>query len=75
MGGQHLDEVYELFLLGTLPAEESAVVREHLERGCSDCLDRLREATQTVYFLSFTTRRAQPDPKLKTHLLRRVHRK
>lgn len=73
MGG-HLDDIYELFLLGTLPGEDSAVVGEHIERGCAYCLEQLREATETVYLLSLMTRRARPDPKQKSQLLRRLRR-
>lgn len=75
MGCQHLDEIYELYLLGTLAREDCAGVREHVERSCPHCLERLREAVQTVYFLSQMTRSARPDPKLKSHLLRRLRRK
>jgi len=72
MACQHLDESYELFLLGTLPAAEAAEVSEHLERGCSYCLEHLQEAALTTYLLSQTARPVRLDPKLKSQLLRRV---
>ncbi len=75
MDCQHLDESYELFLLGTLPAREAAEVSEHVERGCSYCLGHLREAALTVYLLSQTARPARLDPKLKSRLLRGVGKK
>ena len=75
MGCQYLEDLYELYLLGTLVAQDAAVVAEHLERGCPSCLENLREATLTVCLLSQTVRPARPDPKLKSHLLRRLHKK
>lgn len=75
MDGQHLDEIYELYLLGTLAGEGGADVGEHLRRGCASCLDRLREAALTVYLLCQMTPTARPDPKLKSRLLRRLRKK
>jgi hypothetical protein len=75
MDCQHLDESYELFLLGTLPAGEAADVSEHVERECSYCLEHLREAALTVYLLSQMARPARLDPKLKSRLLRGVGKK
>ena len=75
MGCQRLDESYELFLLGALPAGEAADVSEHVERGCSYCLEHLREAALTVYLLSQTARPARLDQKLKSQVLRHVRNK
>ncbi len=75
MGCQYLDEVYELYLLGTLEGEESAIVREHLERHCAYCLEHFREATQTVYLLTLLARPARLDPKAKARLLQRLRKK
>ncbi len=74
MGCQHLDDIYELYLLGTLEPQEYAIVREHLERHCPYCLDHLREATQTIYLLTLLTRPARPDPKQKARLLQRLRK-
>ena len=75
MGCQHLEDLYELFLLGTLPAEECAIIREHVERECRNCLASLQEATQTLYLFSLMTRQARPSPSIKTRLLRGVRKK
>ncbi len=75
MGCQHLDEIYELSLLGTFAGGASADLREHIVRGCAYCLEHLREAALTVYLLSQTARPARPDPKLKAQLLRRLRKK
>ncbi len=75
MGCQYLEDLHELYLLGTLAAGDSAVVAAHLQHGCPSCLENLREATLTVYLLSLTVRPARLDPKLKSHLLRRLRKK
>lgn len=75
MDCQHLDELYELFLLGALADETSVEISEHLGRGCPRCLEQLREATLSVYLLCRTTRQSRPSPKVKSRLLRRLHKK
>lgn len=75
MGCQHLDEYYELWLLGTLEGEACAAIREHAARGCPYCLERLREAARTVYLLIQPPRLIRPDPKRKARLLRRLRKK
>jgi len=74
VGCHYLDQIYELFLLGALSAEQDAAVQEHVERDCPYCLDQLREAALTVYFLTRTGRTERPDPKQKSALLRRLRR-
>jgi predicted anti-sigma-YlaC factor YlaD len=74
MGCQYLEDLHELYLLGTLAAEDAAAVAEHLARGCSPCFDNLRDAALTVYLLSQTARPARLDPKHKSRLLRRLHK-
>ncbi len=74
MGCQHLDEIYELFLLGALPAQDSAEVSAHLERRCPNCLERVREASKSIYLLAHLTRPARINPKLKAKLLQRVRK-
>jgi hypothetical protein len=66
--------MYELFLLGALSAEEDASVLEHVDRECPYCLDQLREAALTVYFLTRTGRTERPDPKQKSVLLHRLRK-
>ena len=75
MGCQPLEELYELFLMGVLSAEGAADLREHLERGCSPCRERIREAAQTVYLLGLSTKPIRPNPKVKYRLLRQLHKK
>ncbi len=75
MGCQHLDELYELYILGALQGAESLQIREHLERNCPHCLDRLREAAQTVYLLILLARPARFDMKRKGRLLQQLRGK
>jgi predicted anti-sigma-YlaC factor YlaD len=75
MDCQHLDEIYELYLLGALDEDDSARVQEHLERGCPNCLEHLREAALAVYFLCLTARPVRPRPQRRSQLLRRLRKK
>lgn len=75
MGCQHLEDLHELFLLGTLSEATAADLRDHLDRHCASCLERLREAAQTVYLLSLTAKTARPQPRLRSRLLRRLRKK
>jgi len=74
VGCQYLDQNYELFLLGALSVEEDAHIQEHVERRCPYCLEQLREAALTVYFLTWAGRAERPDPKQKSALLRRLRK-
>ena len=74
MGCQHLEDLYELFVLGTLAEPSAEELRAHLETGCEACRQRVRDATLTVYLLSLRTKTARPDPKLKSQLLQRVRK-
>jgi hypothetical protein len=64
-----------LFLLGALRDENSLELREHLSHGCEHCVERVKEAAQTVYLLSLTARPVSPDPKAKVDLLRLLRKK
>jgi predicted anti-sigma-YlaC factor YlaD len=75
MGCQHLEELYELWLLGAAPEQAAQDLREHLARGCPQCRARLREAAETVYLLGLVPKPARPNPGVKTELLRQVARR
>ena len=72
MDCQHLDELYELFLLGALPEQGSLDLRNHLRRGCPRCLAGVREAAETVYLLALAPKPARPRPRVKSELLRQI---
>ncbi len=74
MGCQYLEDLFELYLLGTLCREDLAAVEEHLARNCPNCLEHLREAALTVYLLCQPERLARLDPKHKSQLLRRARK-
>lgn len=68
----YLEDSFELFLLGTLSADEAASVSEHLGTGCATCQERLREAVLTVYFLCQPGRAGRLESKAKASLLCRL---
>lgn len=72
---EHLDELYELYLLGALGREDSASIREHVKQGCPRCLEQLREAALSVYLLCQASRPVRPGPQHKAQLLRRLRKK
>ncbi|MGO9274857.1 MAG: hypothetical protein ACLQOO_32285 [Terriglobia bacterium] len=76
MGCQHLEELYELYLLGALDPEDTERVSEHVRRQCPSCCQGLREAALTVYLLCQTTSPARAsarvDSQQKADLLRRL---
>jgi hypothetical protein len=75
MDCRYLDDVYELFLLGLLKPKEAGEVHEHVELGCPYCVQHLREAAQSVYFLISSAKPRKPAPAVKTELRRRLHGK
>jgi hypothetical protein len=72
MGCQHLEELYELWLLGALSEKGSLDLRDHLRRGCPQCRARIREAAETVYLLGLASKPARPHPRVKSELLRQI---
>ena len=75
MDCRHLEDIYELFLLGALSDENSLQLREHLTHGCEHCVERVKEAARTVYVLSLTAKPLSPGPKAKVDLLRLLRKK
>lgn len=75
MGCQHLDEYYELCLLGATSVEACGIIAEHAERGCPYCLAHLREAARTVYLLCRLAPDVRPRPRVKAQILRRLRKK
>ena len=75
MGCEHLDEYYELYLLGAEADGACLDINEHVERECPYCLEHVREAAESVYLLTMTARPARPNPKLKAQLIKRLRKK
>jgi anti-sigma factor RsiW len=47
----HIGELAELYVLGSLDDQERAAVERHV-RACLECANRVREAEETVAFIS-----------------------
>ena len=75
MDCRHLDDTYELFLLGLLEPKEAQEVHEHFERGCPYCLDHLHKAAVGVFFLLSSSKPRKPGPGVKSELLRFLQQK
>jgi hypothetical protein len=75
MGCEHLDEYFELYLLGATADGACLDIQEHVERKCPYCIERLREAAHSIYLLTLTARPARLNPKLKSQLMKKLRRK
>ena len=63
-----MDEVYELFVLGTLESDYASQIEEHLRDGCAHCEARVRDA-KTLMAAFAETLEITPAP---AHLRQRV---
>lgn len=75
MDCRHLENLYELFLLGALSKGDAARIHEHVDRGCPDCLGGLRQATLTLFALLQPDKPANLNPRQKSRLLARIKEK
>ncbi|MGH9444298.1 MAG: hypothetical protein ACRD3O_00925 [Terriglobia bacterium] len=75
MDCRHLEDLYELFLLGALSSAEEAQVREHVERRCPSCLEGIRESSLVLYALLQTCRPVRSTSTQKDHLLQTLKEK
>jgi len=75
MGCEHLDDYYELYLLGLVPEGAGEDIHDHAASGCVYCMEHLREATLSIYLLTLAAKPLRPDPKLKARVLRRSRKK
>lgn len=66
-----LEELCDLFVLGTLPPDEDILVRQHLDRHCPHCQASVRRSAVTVYALLEACRPVKLIPK-KAELLHRL---
>jgi hypothetical protein len=56
---RHIEELAELYALGSLGSRESAAVERHV-RTCIECADRIRDAEATIAFISDLEEHHQP---------------
>ncbi|MEO7142085.1 MAG: anti-sigma factor [Bryobacteraceae bacterium] len=69
MSCDELRDMYELYALGVLEAEEKAEMDAHLGRGCPDCLRGLKRALATNAVIASFAPDAQPPARLRKKLL------
>jgi len=72
VGCQHLEDEYELYLLGALSPGAGGDLELHLSAQCPNCLQGLREAAESVYWLVQTADPLRPRPAVKSRLLARL---
>jgi hypothetical protein len=72
MGCQHLEDEYELYVLGALSPGAGADLALHLSAQCPNCLQGLREAAESVYWLVQSVDPVRPRPAVKSRLLGRL---
>jgi hypothetical protein len=75
MDCRHLDDFYELYVLGAADSDVAAEISRHLDIGCASCTGRLREAALNVYFVSTLVPSSRPAPKVRARLLARLKKK
>ena len=72
MNHEHLQDCYELYALGLAEDPERAEIREHLARGCEECMTNLRRAREVAASLGATPDAAAPSPRLRRRILASV---
>jgi hypothetical protein len=70
----YLEDLWELYLLDALSVEDARAVSDHLDTGCAQCGEQLRDAAMTVYLLLQPGHAVRPQPNLKASLMRRLKR-
>jgi len=69
---QDLQEHYELYALGVAGEPEKSEIREHLNRGCEDCMAGMKRARSITAFLANAAPSSAPSPKLRRRILASV---
>ncbi len=64
-----MDELYELFVLGSLDREEAAAIEKHLQDNCTYCHARVREATAMTASFSGLLEVVKPPEYLRKRVL------
>lgn len=72
MGCQHLEDDYELYLLGALAGDGRDDLELHLSARCPTCLEGLREAAESMYWLLQSADPVRPRPAVKSRLMARL---
>jgi hypothetical protein len=72
MNCEELSDHYELYAMGAAGEPEKSEIREHLNRGCEDCMAGMKRARSIASFLGGTAPPAAPSPKLRRRILASV---
>ncbi|HLK66435.1 MAG TPA: anti-sigma factor [Bryobacteraceae bacterium] len=72
MNCEELNEYYELYAMGAAGEPEKSEIREHLNRGCEDCMAGMKRARSIVSFLGGTAPPMVPSPMLRRRILASV---
>jgi hypothetical protein len=72
MDCRHLEDGYEIYLLGALDRGEHEELDQHIRQGCRSCTGELREAAENLYWFLQTVAPVQPSAAMKSRLLQRL---
>jgi hypothetical protein len=72
MSCEELRDHYELYAMGVAGEPERSEIREHLNRGCEDCMAGMKRARSVASFLGGTAPPTTPSPKLRRRILASV---
>ncbi|MGH9773222.1 MAG: anti-sigma factor [Candidatus Acidiferrales bacterium] len=72
MTHSEMDELYELYALGTLEPEQAAEIEAHLGDECPYCLEHVREALATTAAMSGLAEQKAPPRALRSRILENV---
>lgn len=66
---QEFSELYELYAMGALDAEERSELEEHLATNCPVCAEGIKRATALVTMLATMPEQVQPSSRLRRRIL------
>jgi hypothetical protein len=72
MGCRHLEDGYEIYLLGALDRGEQEELHQHVLEGCAACTSELREAAENLYWFLQSVSPVRPSAAMKSRLLHRL---
>lgn len=72
MSCEELRDHYELYAMGVAGEPERSEIRDHLNRGCEDCMAGMKRARSIASFLGGTAPSMAPSPKLRRRILASV---
>jgi hypothetical protein len=72
MDCRHLEDGYEIYLLGALDRGEYEELHQHVRQGCACCAEELREAAENLYWFLQNVSPVQPSAAMKSRLLQRL---